>query len=194
MNHREMKQLAFQTQLKVLGQSDKYPHGALTGYGAYFNNIDSGGDVILPGAFAKTIKENLSASRIKLVGGHDTYGGTDGIIGVITHAVEDSKGLRITAQFSSTARAQDVRTKVKEGVLDALSIGYFSTKDRQLDTYRELQELKLFEISVVAWPMNDKSRISEAKSDTEVTAMLRKMTATFRTANIKSTAVLMQGK
>lgn len=193
MNHRDVKTLAFQTQLKVLGTSEEHPHGALQGYGAYFSNIDHGGDVILPGAFGKTLKENLASGKIKLVDGHDTFG-TDGIIGVVTEAIEDSKGLRITAKFSSTTRAQNVRTKVKEGVLDALSIGYTSTKDRQLADYRELQEVKLYEISVVAWPMNDKTRITGSKSEQEAAAMLRKMTDTFRVANIKSTAVLMQAK
>ena len=181
-----MKRLAIQTELKVLGKSAQMPHGGITGYGSYFGNVDHGGDIVMPGAFRKTLADNLGKARIKLVDGHDTFG-TDGIIGVVTEAVEDYKGLLITAKFSSTARAQNVRTKVKEGVLDALSIGYSSVRDEEnSEGNRELHELKLYEVSIVSWPMNPETRITDSKSDTDASAILREIKAAMIFSSIKS--------
>ena len=44
-------------------EDDKAPPGAFEGYGAVFGNIDSQGDVIGPGAFAKSLLERERAGR-----------------------------------------------------------------------------------------------------------------------------------
>ena len=44
-------------------EDDKAPPGAFEGYGAVFGNIDSHGDVIGPGAFAKSLLERERAGR-----------------------------------------------------------------------------------------------------------------------------------
>ena len=43
--------------------------GVFSGYGAVFSNIDSGGDIIEPGAFTKTIAEGVG--RVKILSGHN---------------------------------------------------------------------------------------------------------------------------
>ena len=50
--------------------------GIVTGYFANFNNEDADGDTIIPGAFARTIKEQGPGSarqRIKMLRNHSMY-------------------------------------------------------------------------------------------------------------------------
>jgi HK97 family phage prohead protease len=139
--------------------------GVIEGYASVFGNIDLGGDVVERGAFKKTIKERVPSGSVKLMDNHKVYEGTGAVIGVVEEAKEDDYGLHFRARMSSVPRAQDVRTKVKEKVLDSLSFGYNVIKD-QFDPktgVRYLKELKLYEISVVIWGMNPKAQITLAK-------------------------------
>lgn len=163
------KVLAFRAVgLKAMDATEEYPNGTLEGYASVFNNEDYGGDVVAPGAFANSIGERLAKGDIKLVDSHRVYN-TSGIIGVVVEAKEDSTGLWFRARFSSVAEAQSVRTKVKEGVLDALSFGYFTIREEyNYETgVNTLLEVDIFEVSVVGFGMNPKARITSAKQRDE---------------------------
>ena len=154
-----------QAKLKVLDSDDASQYGVLEGYASVFNNVDLGGDIVMPGAFAKTLKERLKKGMVKLYDSHLVHMGTKTIIGLVEEAKEDDYGLWFRARFSSVQDAQDVRTKVREGILNALSFGYEVVKD-QFDEARKvnlLKELKLYEISVVPWGMNPKAAIEAVK-------------------------------
>ena len=86
----------------------------ITGYGAYFNNIDSYGDIIERGAFTKTLAERKG--RIAFCYQHDIWNP----IGKIEEIYEDEKGLKITVKIS--AAEEDIQTKVKEGILKDRSV------------------------------------------------------------------------
>ena len=141
-------------------------NGSLEGYLAVFNNEDLGGDVILPGAFKKTLSDwkNAKAS-IPLMVDHDHS--TDGLIGSIKEASEDTHGLRVKAVFAATPRAQDARQKMVDGFMSGMSIGYQivsaqpGTKDGRAVLF--LKELKLIEGSVTPIPMNQLA-LASAKS------------------------------
>lgn len=141
------------------------PGGILEGYASVFDNTDLGGDIVVKGAFSKTLKERLKKKFIKLYDSHMIFEGTQAVIGVVTDAKEDDYGLWFQALFSSVQRAQDIRQKIKEGVLNALSFGYDVVKfeDNSASKTRLLKELKLYEISVVPWGMNPKAEITAAK-------------------------------
>ena len=51
-------------EFELEGFDDK--EGTFSGYGAVFSNIDSGGDIIEPGAFTKTIAEGIGLSLIHI--------------------------------------------------------------------------------------------------------------------------------
>ena len=161
-----------QAQMKVI-EEENGP-GYIEGYGAVFNNVDDGGDKILPGAFKKTIIEKLPIKRIKFADFHNTWRSSEDIIGIIEEAKEDDYGLWIKARLSKSVRAQEVREKVKDGILDALSIGYRAVKysyekaDENEPTVRILEELELFEVSVVAFGMNSLAVITDAKNSNEI--------------------------
>lgn len=154
----------FVGEFKVLDNSDEYPSGAIEGYASVFGNEDLGADVVVKGAFKKTLKENLPTGRVKFVDAHELHNGTRSIIGLVKTAKEDDHGLFFTSKLSSVQAAQDIRTKVKEGILDALSFGYSVVKSEPgPNDVRMLKELKLYEISVVPWGMNPKAAITGAK-------------------------------
>ena len=68
--------------------------------------------------------------------------------------------------ISDTQKGRDVQTLLKDGVLNELSIGYDAiTFDFDSDKgVRHLKEVRLWEISIVTWAMNDQATIDEVKS------------------------------
>jgi len=138
--------------------------GIVTGYFSIAGNIDSDGDVIAPGAFKKTLKENYR--RIKHLYQHDPFrplsGTTDGRLKL----EEDSKGLYFESLISQTSYGRDVIQLYQDGVLDEHSIGFVTLRSSDRIKYRELTELKLFEGSSVTWGANELARVTDVKSMT----------------------------
>jgi HK97 family phage prohead protease len=153
--------------LKVLKDDDEGTSGGgfIEGYASVFGNTDQGRDIVERGAFRKTLKERMPKGEVLLFDSHRIYDGTSAVIGKVVEAKEDDHGLWFKAQFSAVQLAQDIRTKVQEGILDALSFGFDVVKYSidENEKVRRLQELKLFEISVVPWGMNPKALIATVK-------------------------------
>lgn len=140
--------------------------GVLVGYASTFGNVDLGGDVVVKGAFAKSV-QRIKKEGIPLLADH--VPATTHVLGTIFDAKEDNNGLVIRARLSSAPSAQDIRTKLVEGHLNRLSIGYETLDDsieEQSDgrRVRLLKEVKLWETSVVVFPMNPEAVISRVKS------------------------------
>lgn len=135
--------------------------GEFSGYAAVFGNKDSGGDIIEKGAFSKTIREDFD--RIKILSQHTDC---ELPIGKPLELREDDKGLFIRGKISDTAKGRDIQTLMKDGVLNELSIGYDAVEfdyDSEQGV-RQLKEIKLWEVSIVTWAMNDQAKIDEVKS------------------------------
>lgn len=138
--------------------------GEFSGYAAVFGNRDSGNDIIEKGAFAKTIVEDFH--RIKILALHNDCWLP---VGKPIELREDDRGLFIRGKISDTSMGRDIRTLLKDGVLNELSIGYDAIEfdyDSKQDT-RHLKEIKLWEVSIVTWAMNDQAKIEEVKSPVE---------------------------
>lgn len=171
---RGVKQRGRKTELKTIDfelEDIDVEEGIFSGYGAVFSNVDSGGDIIEPGAFTKTIAEGVG--RIKILSGHN-----ESLlpIGVPIELREDAKGLFIKAKISDTTLGKDVKTLIRDGVLCELSIGYDPvTFEYDADGIRHLKEVKLWEISVVTWAMNEEAVITDYKGG-EVAAQVEAMT------------------
>ncbi len=150
----EYKQIRFKAD--VLDEEQ----GIFEGYASVFGNLDSGGDIVDPGAFARTLKENFD--RIKILALHN-----DQLlpVGKPLELREDDKGLYIKARISDTSLGKDVKVLLKDGVLNELSIGYDTVKATYDDDgNRHLVEVILWEVSVVTWAMNKKATIDGYKS------------------------------
>jgi HK97 family phage prohead protease len=143
--------------------SFKEETGGLTieGYGAVFGNVDSYGDVIEPGAFAKTLTERKD--RIAFCYQHDIWNP----IGKILAISEDSKGLPLSVRLSDAEK--DIQTKVREGILKEMSIGYRNINAREEivegRTVNHLTEIMLYEISLVTIAANPMALITGMKSE-----------------------------
>jgi len=133
----------------------------ITGYGAYFNNVDSYGDIIERGAFSKTLIERKG--RIAFCYQHDIWNP----IGKIEEIYEDDKGLKVVVKLS--AANEDIQTKVKEGILKEMSIGYRTINSRsEVQNGIEvnlLSEIKLIEISLVTVAANPLAVIESMKAE-----------------------------
>ena len=152
---REYKSASF-----VLESADEST-GEFSGYAAVFGNVDDGGDVIEKGAFAKTIVEDFN--RIKILALHNNCWLP---VGRPIELREDDRGLFIRGKISNTSLGRDIRTLLKDGVLGELSIGYDAVVfDYDSETgIRHLKEIKLWEVSIVTWAMNDQAKIEDVKS------------------------------
>ena len=122
------------------------------GYAAVFDRPDNGGDVVRAGAFART----LGALReVPLLWQHRS----GEAIGRIEHLSEDSRGLRVIASLGGGETAKKAQALLASRKLDGLSFGYRVRESAQKDGLRELVELELIEISLVATPMQKLARV-----------------------------------
>ncbi|MFF4547268.1 HK97 family phage prohead protease [Streptomyces sp. NPDC001406] len=140
--------------------------GSLEGYLSTFGNTDLQGDVIEPGAFAKTVNR-VNKEGVPLLADHNAS--VRDVLGTIVQASEDSHGLKIKAKFASDPDSQAIRQKLLDGHLKAMSIGYepmewgFREEDDGMRV-RVLKEVKLWEGSVVVFPANTQALVTTVKA------------------------------
>lgn len=156
--------------MKVAGDSA----GTFSGYGAIFGNVDSYGEIIKRGAFAQSLAEWKAKGKWpKMLCQHGGWGvGAEDMLpaGKWDDMSEDSKGLKVTGHLfaMNTDRGQYLYEGLKSGELDSLSIGFqtidSTTETRDGETYKLLTNLKLWEVSIVTFPANDKAKISSVKN------------------------------
>ncbi len=164
-----MQQFACMFQIKADAVAED---GTFSGYGAVFNNEDNGGDVILKGAFKKSLAEWKSKGKLpKMLLQHGAWGSVDGLlpIGVWTSMEEDDFGLKVEGRLDplDTDRGKQIYAGLKNGALDGLSIGYrpinFKYGVKPEEPYRTIKELSLFEVSIVLFGMNELATITNVK-------------------------------
>ena len=136
--------------------------GIIKGYGSYFGNKDSDNDVITKGAYKKTIAEN--GDRVKYLYQHDM----NQPIGKMTELYEDNKGLVFVAEIAKTQLGNDVVELMKSGVITENSVGIMPMQKNNKSDYREITEVKLYEISAVTLAANDQAKILDVKGNVDV--------------------------
>ena len=136
--------------------------GIIKGYGSYFGNKDSDNDVIAKGAYKKTIAEN--GDRVKYLYQHDM----NQPIGKMTELYEDEKGLVFVAEIAKTQLGNDVVQLMKSGVITENSVGIMPIQKNNKGDYREITEVKLYEISAVTLAANDQAKILDVKGNIDV--------------------------
>jgi HK97 family phage prohead protease len=139
-------------------------HGRLTGYAGAFNNLDRVGDIILPGAFKKTLPSFLKTGFLTFGHNHDAVP-----VATFDVAREDDRGLWVEADFHSTPPAQEARVwaqeRMERGKSVSLSIGYSVPKDGAAydKGVRNLKAIDLFEASLVNIPANPLAIVAGVK-------------------------------
>jgi HK97 family phage prohead protease len=129
-------------------------------------DIDRERDQVAPGAFRKTISDWLSTGRkLPLHWNHESS--PESIIGHVNPAdMEESKaGLTVQGKVDlETDRGREAWRLLKANSV-GFSFGYLATKthDRS-DGIRVLDEIDLFEVSIVPHPANNRTRLLAMKS------------------------------
>jgi HK97 family phage prohead protease len=141
--------------------------GTVTGYFAVFGNIDSDGDMIMPGAFKRTLTNNYNRQKHLI----DHVANTKSVLsgtkrGNLT-LKEDSFGLYFESKITPASYGKDVLIAYDRGDIDEHSIGYEVKKQQKADSYNELLELKLWEGSTVVWGANELAGVTGMKSMTK---------------------------
>ena len=132
----------------------------LEGLGAVFRNRDLGGDIIVPGAFAKSLKNPKQAVRPML-----WMHKPDAVIGRWDSMKETDEGLWVKGVLADTDLGTEIHTLLKMEAVRGLSIGY-SVDDFSYDKSgnRLLKQVDVWEVSVVSMPMNPLAQIQHVKS------------------------------
>jgi hypothetical protein len=159
--------------------------GSFSGYASIFGKADLGGDLVEPGAFAKSLAAR-GATGVKMLFQHDPAEP----IGVWEALTEDSTGLFARGRLMpEVARAREVLSLMRAGALDGLSIGFRTVKGRAdpKTGIRRLFEIDLWEISVVTFPMLPEARVETVKRspwhmpcEADVVAAIRRATELVR--------------
>jgi len=117
------------------------------GYAAVFGHPDRGGDVVRPGAFARSLKRG---GVVPLLWQHDPARP----IGRIEYLKEDKRGLRVIGRLEDARAARLLHA----GAAGGLSFGY-RVRAAKGEAPRELIDLELVEVSLVTMPMQPKARV-----------------------------------
>lgn len=122
------------------------------------------GDIIMPGAFKKSIQEAFPAKRIKVLWQHGAP------IGLPVEMREDERGLFVRGRVSKTALGDEALELMRDGVVDKMSIGFTipaGKSDFDGET-RIIREVKLMEFSPVTFPANPEAGITGVKQISEL--------------------------
>lgn len=158
----QYKNLSFE--LKDIDQKE----GIVKGYFSAFNVKDSDGDVIVPGAFKKSIEERGPTStrpRIKWFLDHDPTQ----VPGVLKELYEDGYGLGYVGKAGTHALGRDFIKMAESGIITEHSHGFRTIKEERKSDANYMQELYLMEgSSLKAWGANEFTPLTGVKSEVKV--------------------------
>ena len=144
----------------------------VTGYAAVFNSRtllwEGLDEVISPGAFSKA----LSNSDVRCLFDHDwgkvlgrTKSGT-------LRLEEDERGLKFEVELPNTTDANNLIESMSRGDIDQCSFGFIPTEetwDYNTDpVLRTVNEVELFEVSIVSLPAYEDTEATLARSKQEI--------------------------
>ena len=112
----EVKFCRFDEAVQISGDS------RIEGYASLFGAGDQGGDVVVPGAYGKSLAA-LKASRrqVKMLWHHDPAQP----IGVWDEVREDARGLHVKGRIlTDVEKGREAAALIAAGAIDGLSIGY----------------------------------------------------------------------
>lgn len=137
-------------------------------YALAFGNIDSWGDIIMPGA-CDGFLAGPDADRMALCWQHDRAT----VIGKITDKGVDDYGMWIEADVLPTSAGNDAAILLKNGAVKEFSIGYrankyhYEHKEGYDYDIRILEDITVVEVSLVTTAANPEAILISAKADPE---------------------------
>lgn len=140
----------------------------ISGYAAVFNSKTIIGDwfeeIISPGAFSKTI----ASGDVRALFNHD-WGNVLGRTKSGTLKLEeDDRGLKFEVDLPNTSVARDLKESMQRGDINQCSFGFYPTEETwdysNEPALRTINEVELFEVSVVSLPAYDDTEVSIVRS------------------------------
>lgn len=129
--------------------------GRFEGYASLFGVRDAGGDTVMRGAFAKSLRARR-AGGVKMLYQHQAAEP----LGVWSEIYEDGAGLFVRGRIiTDVSRGREVLSLMREGALDGLSIGFKTVRAARAAGGRQILEADLWEVSVVTFPMLSGARV-----------------------------------
>lgn len=137
--------------------------GIVIGYFSAFGSKDADGDIILPGAYTKSIKERGPQSakpRIKHLLDHNKTNA----VAVIQGLEEDNIGLKYQSKAGRHTAGQDWLKMCEDGIITEHSVGFETVKEQKAKEANYMHELLLWEgSSLQAWGANENTPIESVK-------------------------------
>jgi HK97 family phage prohead protease len=173
-----MKTKSFNANVKAVGTADGLGDGQFTALVAVFGNKDHGGDVIVPGAFAESLRDwEASGDAIPAIWSHQ-WSDPFAHIGWSLSAAETADGLLVTAQLDlENPTALQTYKLLKQRRVKEFSFGYdvvdggYVTQDE--DEFFELRKLNLIEFGPTLKGMNPETQLLGTKSDEDIRRIVR---------------------
>ena len=135
--------------------------GVFVGYASLFGARDQSGDVVMPGAFAASLKKR-GPSDVRMLFQHDAAEP----VGSWIDLHETPRGLHVTGRLDrNVQRGRELFSLLESKGLDGLSIGFRTVRARRdkASASRLLTEIDLWEISLVTFPMLVGARVTGVK-------------------------------
>ena len=121
------------------------------------SNVDLDGDIIMPGAFTKTIAECGPRGKNQIWSLIDHKAMMGCVIGKPTELYEEGDMLIAVTPILDTEVGEDILKMYQAGLINQHSIGFATIKSDWQDqeqTVRQIKEVKLYEGSAVLWGAN----------------------------------------
>lgn len=157
----ELSRIAYGLEIKSI---DEATPGVFEGYGSIFGVVDQHADIVAKGAFGKSIRKEKPV----MLWQHRP----DMPIGVYDMVKEDDKGLYVKGAINLDVQAgREAYALLKQGAISGMSIGYNARK-WSMDNkkgIRTLEEIDLWEISLVTFPANTLATVTNVKESIGLT-------------------------
>jgi Escherichia/Staphylococcus phage prohead protease len=155
--------------LRLKGSVDEAT-GSFKGVASVYGNVDLGGDVVDRGAFDKTLQEGRTFPLLWQHMPNMPIGSVQ--------ITDSDLGLQVDGKLVlEDPQARIALAHLKARTIKGLSIGYDTIKDSIENGVRHLKELRLWEVSVVTFPMNEAAMVTSVKSIDDARRVLREAAA-----------------
>jgi len=150
------KETRFQTTQSIEIRAEDGQTPVLRGYAALYNSETDLGhfrEVILPGAFTRTLDEEYS--DIRALWNHDSSSVLGRTKSGTLKVEEDERGLKFELTLPDTTTGRDTAISVQRGDVTGMSFGFEVRQEeweRDGDNIRKLKDIELYEISPVTFP------------------------------------------
>lgn len=137
--------------------------GIVQAYAAAFNIVDTDNEIVMPGAFARTIEQRgpKGSNRIAFLRQHRV----DYLLGKPSVLKEDDFGLYFEAKISQTSYGKDTLILYEDGVINEHSFGFDTIKKQEEEGMpRKLLELRLWDVAAVVWGAQERTPFIGMKS------------------------------